>query len=275
MCLPQRDGTDYRGYQASEVKPATVLFIPDPHVTFEGSPEGGIDPAAESVLWQAIDIVKPDKTCLIGDVGEWASMSHWQWKRRKRPPFEYLAPTIEAEVAAVNGWLDKLERRLEKNRRGDITFLEGNHEVWCDNFAEEEARPEYTAKRLMRIKERGYDWYDHGKFAHFGKLHATHGGHFTGLHHAHKTVLGLSASCIYGHFHNVEFAHVMHLGGEFGAWCIGCLCKMDKKFLNNRPTNWSHALAIVHVESDGRFHVEVVDIFRGVGYVYGKRLAAK
>lgn len=257
------------------MKAKTFLVIPDPHVTYEGSPEGGIDKAAESVLFQAIDIVKPDGTVLLGDVGEWQSVSHWQWKRRKRPPFEYLIPTITAETLAINTWLDKLDKSLDKVKCEKVIFNEGNHEVWANNFAEEEARPEYTSKRLMKIKERGYEWHEHGRFAKIGKLHTTHGGHFTGLHHAHKTVLGLSASCIYGHFHNVEFAHVMHLGGEYGAWSLGCLCKMDKKFLNNRPTNWSHALGIVHVEGDGRFHVEVVDIFRGVGYVYGRRIEAK
>jgi len=249
--------------------------IPDTHVTYEGSPEGGIDPKAESVLFQAIDIIKPNRCVHLGDVGEWQSVSHWQWKRRKRPPFEYLAPTIAAETLAVNTWLDKLDRALGKVKCDNTTIIEGNHEVWCDNFAEEEARPEYAAKRLMRVKERGYEWHDHGTFAKIGKLHATHGGHFTGLHHAYKTVLGLSASCIYGHFHNLEFAHVMHLGGAYGAWCAGCLCKLDKKFLNHRPTNWSHSLSIVHVEPDGRFHVEVVDIFRGVAYIYGKRVEAK
>ena len=257
------------------MKPKTVLVIPDTHVTFKGSPEGGIDPAAESVLFQAIDIIRPDECLHLGDVGEWQSMSHWQWKRRKRPPFEFMAPTIAAETLAVNTWLDDLEGRLGKVKCGKIIITEGNHEVWANNFAEEEARPEYTAKNLLKIRERGYDWHDHGTFAKIGKLHATHGGHFTGLHHAYKTVLGLSASCIYGHFHNVEFAHVMHLGGEYGAWAAGCLCNLEKKFLNHRPTAWSHALGIVHVESDGRFHVEIVDIYKGIGYVYGKRIEAK
>jgi len=257
------------------LKARTVLVIPDTHITYPGSPEGGIDPKAESVLFQAIDIIKPNECVHIGDVGEWQSMSHWQWKRRKRPPFEYLAPTIAAEVEAVNTWLSKLEKSLDKVGCDKITITEGNHEVWCNNFAEEEARPEYTAKQPRRVKGRGYDWYEHGRFAKIGKLHATHGGHFTGLHHAYKTVLGLSASCVYGHFHNVEFAHVMHLGGTYGAWSLGCLCKMEKKFLNHRPSNWSHALGIVHVESDGRFHIEVADIYDGTAYIYGRKVVAK
>lgn len=256
-------------------KAETVLVIPDTHVTYEGANEGGIDPKAESILFQAIPIIKPTTAVHLGDIGEWDSVSPWQYKRRRRPPFEFIAPTAEKEASAINRWLDRLDRTLDKAKCSRIVAIEGNHEVWANNFAEEEARPEYTSHRLLQIKERGYDWYQHGDFASIGKLHFTHGGHFTGLHHAYKTVLGLSTSCCYGHFHNVESAHVMHLGGAFGAWAMGCLCKMKKKFLGGKPTSWSHAIGIVHVERDGRFHMEVVDIFDGVGYVYGKRLEAK
>lgn len=257
------------------MKPQTILVIPDTHCTYEGSPEGGIDPKAESILFQAIPIIKPTTVVHIGDVGEWNSVTHWQWKRRKRPPFEYIAPTVAKEALAVNDWLNKLQTKLEKVGCDRVVITQGNHDLWLDHFAEEEARPEFSAYNMMLIKERGYEWYEHGEFASIGKLHFTHGGHFTGVNHAHKTAVGLSASCMYGHLHSVEFAHVKRLGGAHGAWCIGCLCKLDKKFLGGRPTNWSHALAIVHIESDGTFHPEIVDIYEGVGYVYGKRLEAK
>lgn len=257
------------------MKPATVLVIPDTHVTFPGSPEGGIDPAAESVLFQAIPIIKPTWTVHIGDVGEWQSVSPWQWKRRKRPPDEFILPFIHKEAKAINQWLDKLQAALSEVGCDRLTITEGNHEVWANNFAEEQFRPEYTAHKLMQIDARGIEWHEHGEYANIGKLHVTHGGHFTDLHHAYKTVLGLSASCMYGHFHNVESAHVMHLGGAYGAWCIGTLCKLKKKFLGGKPTSWSHAFAIVHLETNGTFHVEVVDIFKGTAYVYGKRVSAK
>ena len=26
----------------------------------------------------------------LGDFSEWSSVSHWQWKNRKKPPLEYL-----------------------------------------------------------------------------------------------------------------------------------------------------------------------------------------
>jgi hypothetical protein len=257
------------------MKAKTVLVCPDTHVAPVGSVEGGIDPKAESVFMQAIDLVRPDEFVHIGDVGEWESVCEYRYEHRRKPPFEFMKPLVAQDIKAVNEWLDRLDKKLDKTHTGRRVILEGNHEVWLDNFASVETRPEYKARRVMGVDRRGWEWHDHGEFARIGKLHATHGGHFTGLHHAHKTVLGLSASCLYGHFHNVESAHVMHLGGAYGAWCIGCLCKMKKRFLGGRPTAWSHAFAIVHVESDGRFHVEVVDVFEGVAWVYGRRLEAK
>jgi len=257
------------------MKAKTVLVCPDTHVAPAGSIEGGIDPKAESVLMQAIDIVKPDEFVHLGDVGEWESVCGYRWERRRRPPFEFLKPLIDADVKAVNEFLSRVDRKLDRVGCNARTITQGNHEIWCDNFAEEETREEFKARELMKIDERGWRWHEHGRFAKIGKLHATHGGHFTGLHHAYKTVLGLSASCIYAHFHNVESAHVMHLGGAYGAWSIGCLAKFEKKFLGGKPTSWSHALGVVHVESNGNFHVEVVDIFNGVAWIYGKRVEAK
>lgn len=257
------------------MKPQTILVIPDTHVSTPDSVEGGIDPQAESVLFQAIPIIKPTMAVHIGDIGEWESVSHWQWKKRKRPPSEYILPRIDREAAAVNAWLDKLEGALDDVGCSKILVTQGNHEVWTDDFALEETRPEYEARVLLKAKKRGYEWHDHGQYAKVGKLHFTHGGHFTGLHHAYKTATGLSASSMYGHFHSLEHAHVSKLGGKYGAWCIGSLCKLNKRFLGGRPTNWAHAITVVHMESDGTFNVEIIEIFEGRAFVYGKKVVAK
>ena len=36
-----------------------------------------------SCLCQCIEIVKPDIYVDLGDVGEWAGASHWQWRKKK------------------------------------------------------------------------------------------------------------------------------------------------------------------------------------------------
>ena len=56
-----------------------VIVTPDKHVPLH-------DVLATSVVRQAIEIIKPDIYIDLGDLGEWGSVSHWQWKRKKKPP---------------------------------------------------------------------------------------------------------------------------------------------------------------------------------------------
>ena len=67
------------------------------------------DKAAISVVKQAIEIVKPDMYIDLGDLGEWGSVSHWQWARKKKPPLEYITPEIEKDIKSVNEFLDDID----------------------------------------------------------------------------------------------------------------------------------------------------------------------
>ena len=55
-----------------------VVVTPDKHAPLE-------DKAAINVVKKAIEIIKPDAYIDLGDVGEWGSVSHWQWKAKKKP----------------------------------------------------------------------------------------------------------------------------------------------------------------------------------------------
>jgi hypothetical protein len=158
------------------MKPATWVVVCDTHVAPEGSVEGGVDEAASSVLMQAVRLVRPDGFLHLGDVGEWESVCDYRWERRRRPPFEFLEPMVRRDGVAVNGWLDGLERELDRVGCGRRVMTEGNHEVWLDNFAELETRPEFAARRVLRMKERGWEWHEHGQFARIGKLWDTSPG---------------------------------------------------------------------------------------------------
>ena len=56
-----------------------VVVTPDKHAPIH-------DRAAINVVKKSIEIVKPDIYVDLGDLGEWGSVSHWQWKRKKKPP---------------------------------------------------------------------------------------------------------------------------------------------------------------------------------------------
>ena len=72
-----------------------AIVIPDQHFPIE-------DKKAVSVVLKAIKIVKPTLFINLGDVGEWASVSPWKWKRKKKPPVEYQLPIIDREIIEVN-----------------------------------------------------------------------------------------------------------------------------------------------------------------------------
>ena len=76
-----------------------AIVTPDKHFPYEDKP-------AIKVLCKAIELVKPDIYIDLGDTGEWESVSHWQWKKKKRPPLEYQLPFVHKEIKAVNKGLD-------------------------------------------------------------------------------------------------------------------------------------------------------------------------
>ena len=51
-------------------------------------------------------IIKPDGYIDLGDTGEWSSVSHWQWKKKRRPPLEYQLPSVIKEIEEVNMFKD-------------------------------------------------------------------------------------------------------------------------------------------------------------------------
>ena len=79
--------------KSSRLKGVTKRYIvtPDKHFPLH-------DPKAISIVKQAIEIIKPDGYIDLGDAGEFSSVSHWQWKKKKRPPLEYQLPYIYKEL---------------------------------------------------------------------------------------------------------------------------------------------------------------------------------
>ena len=92
-----------------------AIVTPDKHFPLE-------DKKAINVVCQAIELVKPDIYIDLGDTGEWQSVSHWQWKKKKRPPLEYQLPFVYKEIEAVNKGMDKAGTK-------ERHFTEGNHKT--------------------------------------------------------------------------------------------------------------------------------------------------
>ncbi len=259
------------------MKHHTLLICPDTHFSYPGAKEGGIDEKALSCFLQAIPIIKPDCFVHIGDVGEWETVSHWRWKRRSRPPIEYVLPELEREIVAINEGMDRIDAELDKVACKTRHLITGNHENWLTDFTTEfpYLEKDYNLTTSLRLKQRGWGLLPYGEYLKVGDLNFIHGGHYTGVNHTRATVIGTGANVAYGHTHDQQVAKVQRLGGLYGAWSVACLCKLQKPFLRGKPSNWSHGFAVVHFEKNGNFHFEQVEIYDGVCWVYGQRVEAK
>lgn len=248
-----------------QIKRAIVL--PDIHVPLHSKP-------AMSCVYQAMEIVKPDAMILLGDVAELESVSMWQWKKKKRPHLDDQLKLVDKELKVSNKLLDNIDCACDLSGVVDKFYCEGNHEVWLDNFIEENPHLEdkYGVENAFKLDERNYQYYPYGKYLTIGDLNFYHGGHYAGIYHAMNHVKHLASNVMYAHHHDVAREGLASMRGVHAAWCIGSLKQYNSesnKWLKGRKVNWSHAFAIVDWFNSGKFKVEVVDITAGKTAVWG------
>ena len=242
-----------------------AIVTPDKHFPFADIP-------AINVVCKAIEIVKPDIYIDLGDVGEWHGCSHWQWKKKKRPPVEYQLPFIEKDIVSVNKGMDIIDESLDKVNCKEKYMIEGNHDDWMNRFTDEHPYLNYTFKNVVNLDKRGYTFYPIGKYLKIGKLFFYHGHHFGSINHTRNHLVRLGSSVMYGHHHDLQQSSVTHMDGVKSAWSIGCLKDMtDEKnaWLGNRKHNWSHAFSIVDFFENGYFTVHVIQIINGKTSLWG------
>lgn len=251
-----------------------VYFLSDQHYAPADDACGGVDEAAESVALQIAKLAKPDIFVNLGDAGEWTAVSPWQYKRRKRPPLTYVLKDAQRDVEAINKSLDKWDKVLPDNC--EKHFLEGNHEVWCDNLLEEcpELGEQWSVQELLKLRARSFNYHPYGKYLKLGSLRTYHGGHVTGINHTYKHLNLLGCPVLYGHYHDIEVSKRSTIDGAIGAWSVGCIAKLQKPFLKGRPTNWGQGIGIAYLHADGTFNVQVVEIYEGVAHFNGRKVTA-
>jgi len=242
-----------------------VIVTPDKHFP-------SVDYPAINCLVKAIEIIKPDSYIDLGDVGDWESVSHWKWKKKKRPPLEYQLPAIEKDIIDVNNGMDIIDEALDKVNCTTKHFCEGNHDDWINRFTEEHPYLDYKVPKVLNLKERGYSYHPLGKYLKVGKLYLYHGNHFAGIQHTRNHLLRLGCNIMYGHHHDIQQSSVTHMDGVKSAWSIGCLKDMSEEenlWLGRKRHNWSHSFAIVDFFEKGYFTVHVIQIIQGKTSLWG------
>ena len=255
------------------MKVKRYIVTPDKHFPLA-------DMKAISVVCQAIEIIKPDGYIDLGDTGEWSSVSHWQWKKKKRPPLEYQLPFVTKEIEEVNKGMDIIDESLDKANVKERHFVEGNHEDWLNRFVEENPylATGFLVKNALKLGQRGYKYHKLGKMLKIGKLNFYHGHHFAGINHTRNHLLRLGGNVMYGHHHDIQQSSVTHIDGVKSAWSIGCLKDMSSdanEWLGNRQHNWQHAFAIVDFYHTGYFTVHLVQIVNGRTSLWGQVIVGK
>ena len=243
-----------------------VVVFPDIHFPNH-------DEKALQCALKVVTEIKPTAFLLLGDTIDGESVSHWQWRKKRRPPLEYQLPYIEKEIKQGNEGLDRIDEVLDKVGCKKKQFAQGNHEIWFDNFVEENPYLEhYGSRKAFRFDERGYKWFPYGEvFKVFGsKLYAYHGGHYMGVAHARTHALQMGCNIIYGHTHDSQKAVITHITGPHMAYSMGCLTDMTKSYLKGRPVNWTHNVAIVDILDNGNFNLICLNINDGVTTYNGR-----
>ena len=244
-----------------------AIVTPDKHAPLH-------DEKAINVVCKAIEMIKPEIYVDLGDLGEWGSVSHWQWKRKKKPPLEYIIPNVDADIASVNQLLDQIDESLDKANCKTKHMCAGNHEDWLEGFVQEHPYlKEYKFKNACKLKERGYKYHPSGKMLKIGKLYYYHGHHFGGQYHTSNHLRKLGCNVMYGHHHSMQQDSITHMDGPKSAWSIGCLKDMSSEknsWLGGRQHKWAHSFAVVDYFYGGNFTVHPIQIIDGKASIWGE-----
>ena len=250
-----------------------AIVTPDKHFPLH-------DKKAINVVCKAIELVGPDIYIDLGDTGEWELFSGHYWKNKEKPPLEVLIPMLNKEVKQVNRGMDIIDRSLNKVECKERHFIQGNHEVWLDNFVNKHPYlPQYETQNALKLEQRGYSYWKYisTKKLKIGKLNFTHGD-YVPIHHAKKHLASYKENIIYGHTHDLQRFTETGLGGTQSAWSLGCLKDMSSeknKWLKGNLHNWNHAFAVVDWFKNGDFKVEVVEIIKGRTSLWGEVIDGK
>jgi hypothetical protein len=229
-----------------------------------------------NVAHQVLEKVKPDIFINLGDVGEWESVSSHKYKKKKRPPLEFILPNVEQEVEYVNKELDKVDAILDKVGCKERHICQGNHDEWLDKFVEENPYLDHlTFRKACYWDKRGFKFKKYNEVLTIGKLSFIHGA-YTGPTHAKKHLESYGTNLLYGHVHDLQRHSMTRLkDGAISAWSLGCLKDMRAEkntWLRGRLHNWNHAVAIIDFWKNGNFAVQIVEIVKGKTVLNGEEI---
>lgn len=222
-----------------------VLAQPDTHVKF-------MDHQAVRCFLEFAKWYRPHVHMILGDFVDCEGLSHWD-------PIELEPRRMVPEMLAGR----KLLKSIRENTPDVSTriFLEGNHENWIEQAlcrmpemfdGLQELGIEISIKSLLALDEFEYNLFPLNHLVQIGNAHFTH-GIFTSTHHAKKHLDTFKCNIYYGHLHDNQEHNQTSINGPMEAASLGCLSRLDARFLRGRPNNWEHAMGIFEFFPDGTY----------------------
>lgn len=273
----------------------TVVVIPDVQCGFLRPLD---DPAnlvpihdreAIDVALQIVADIQPDQLVHVGDFLDLPEMSRWlqheEFWRTTQPAIDE-GHRILREFEAAAG---------PRERRAPTAFIEGNHDRRLREYCLKNARAAFHLRPAMSTPA---DWPDLTvpHLLLFEELGIEYCGAYPGseywitpslvVRHNPEKKDAYEGSVIAGHTHRIR-RETTSRRTSFGTahrtlYEIGCLCRIDTY---NDPrslmrtsvpsdrgfvTGWTQGLAVVHVDDDGHFTVEQIEIINGKALYAGR-----
>jgi hypothetical protein len=243
-----------------------ALIIPDQHIREH-------DTKALSIILTAIRVLKPDTVINIGDIGENEGSSHWKWKRRAKPPLEYIIPDVDEDLRVTNQWLDLLDDAMREAKTKKKVLTCGNHDKWLDYMCESYPvllKQGYGVRDAYKLDARGYEFVEYGHYHPLGDWLFYHGGHYTNMHHTKSHLERVGQNIMYAHHHNYRYWSIARMEGFIEAHCLGFLGAFEKEFLQGNLTDWQHMFATVAYDDEMHGTVHIYRIQDGLCEINGK-----
>ena len=228
---------------------------PDTHAKF-------VDIPAFKCYLKFLKYYQPDVHLIMGDFVDCEGLSHW--------PAKDMEPRrIVPEMKVARSMLEELVNNTDKCTTR--LYLRANHEAWIEQALQrmpelfeglEDLGLEINLRKLLNLEKYGYQDFEENILLQIGKAHFTH-GIYTSSNHAKKHLDVFKANIFYGHLHDIQSFGQTSMDGPMISACLGCLCRLDAKFLKGRPNNWQHASGVFEFFPDGTFNYMVPLIHNG------------
>lgn len=284
------------------------VCLPDPQIGYRLFDDGTTDPfhderAMDIALQITAWLEENDRVDSVVNLGDFLDLP-------AQGRFEQEAAFANTTQKAFDrGHLFLQEQRAAAGPKAEIVLVEGNHDRRMEKFIVNNAASAFGLRRankqelpvmsipyLLRLDEIGVEYIDaYPAGAHWitSKLRAVHGNKVrsNGSTAAAYTNDAPHISTVFGHVHRLEMQSktVFDRDGSIRSVAVspGCLCRVDggvpsvngSTHIDGKPAkiseNWQQGVAIITVEPDERFFVELVQIDEGVAWFRGQRFTSK